>query len=74
MNAEQMADMLICTSGDYHDAAEMLRAQAAAIKTLRDALDYIVIDLEIRAVKGIVTIGNGAYVQAKAALAATEKL
>ena len=45
---------------------------------LRKALDYVIRDLEMRSnlkrgeEKGLVDIGDGAYQQAKAALAATE--
>ena len=41
MNAIEIADMLAGTSGDFIEAAEMLRRQHEAIVRLREALRFL---------------------------------
>ena len=79
---EQYADEFECQCAALRSrlATEENRSRhlEAERDALRKALDYVIRDLEMRSNlkrgedKGLVDIGDGAYHQAKAALAATE--
>jgi cellobiose-specific phosphotransferase system component IIA len=70
MNALELADMLAGTSGDYLEAAAMLRKQDAAIKQLRDALTQVVDASE----RGMAAVSTFILIDAKEALATTENI
>jgi hypothetical protein len=76
---EDSAEAMGSTSDDYfYKAAAELRRQHALLEEMAGAMDYVVRDLEVRSQwkegvdKGVVDIGDGAYQQAKAALAKWE--